>query len=276
MYLWQRLAASSWWEANQDDVRVAGGPDLVTVERPGRKRLIIEISCRTRAQANRLQRRFGGRVVKLQRNWLKQFVRGEKSNPLGIGSRLIVTNAGGTSASRIRVGRSHLVIPAGAAFGTGQHSTTAMSLRLLEQLTRSWPPGWSMIDLGTGSGILALAAKTFGARHVVGIDIDPVAISTAKGNAELNGIAGVHFKVADVLKWRPPAAGPKIVTANLFSELLIAILPRLRRVPWLILSGAMREQEHEVVEALNRNRMEILQTKRRGRWIALVIKRDAG
>src|ERR1700736_3931619 len=210
MYLWQRLAASSWWEVNQDDGRVAGGRDLVTVERPGRKRLIIEIPCRTRAQANRLERRFGGRMIKLRRDWLKRFVRGEKSNPLRIGSRLVIANVRGTSASRIRVSRSPLVIPAGAAFGTGQHSTTAMSLRLLEQLTHGWPPGWSMIDLGTGSGILALAAKIFGARHIVGIDIDPVAISTAKGNAELNGIADVHFKVADVLKWRPPGQ-PKIV-----------------------------------------------------------------
>ena len=76
-----------------------------------------------------------------------------------------------------------LVIPASAAFGAGEHATTAMSLRLLERLTREWKNSWSLADLGTGSGILALAAKRFGAGRLVGIDIDPKAISIAKANA---------------------------------------------------------------------------------------------
>src|SRR4029077_14721011 len=92
--------------------------------------------------------------------------------------------------------RSHnlpasLVIPAGVAFGTGEHATTAMSLRLLEQLTRGWRAGWSLVDLGTGSGILALAAKKLGAGEVVGIDIDAIAISTARSNSCVNKLRGV-------------------------------------------------------------------------------------
>src|SRR5207244_8027136 len=83
-----------------------------------------------------------------------------------------------------------LVIPASAAFGTGEHATTAMSLRLLERVTRKWKDGWSLGDLGTGSGILALAAKRFGAGRVVGIDIDPTAISMAESNARLNKVRG--------------------------------------------------------------------------------------
>ncbi|HEY4283684.1 MAG TPA: 50S ribosomal protein L11 methyltransferase [Chthoniobacterales bacterium] len=290
MYLWQKLASSSWLDANEYDVATAGGKGLAIIERPGRKRITLEIPCRTRTQANELRRQFGGRVIKLRRDWLNRFARAEKSKPLRIGKRLVITNVEGTSASRLRAvgmesrrpsssnyglagqGRSHIIIPAGAAFGTGQHATTAMSLRLLEQLTRKWAPGWAMIDLGTGSGILALAAKRLGAGKVIGVDIDSVAISTAKGNARLNAIGGVEFKVADVLKWRPPAQF-KIVTANLFSELLIAVLPRLRGIPWVILSGVMPEQERELNKAFKRNRMEILQTKRRGKWVALLIKR---
>ena len=89
------------------------------------------------------------------------------------------------------------------AFGTGEHATTGMSLRLLEQLTRRWNPGWSLTDLGTGSGILALAAKCFGAGRVIGIDNDPAAISMAKSNARLNKIRGATFQLADVRKWKP-------------------------------------------------------------------------
>jgi ribosomal protein L11 methyltransferase len=278
MYLWQRLAPLDWWSANEEEVRGKGGTELAIIERPGRKRLTLEISCRTQARAIALRRRFGGRVTKLKRDWVKRFTRPQKSPPLNFGKRLVVTNADGASASRVqaasassrRQGRSHIVIPAGAAFGTGQHSTTAMSLRLLERLTRGWNSGWSMLDLGTGSGIFALAAKRFGAGHVTAIDIDPVAISTAKENARLNRITGVKFQVADALKLRP-LAGVNVVTANLFSELLIQVLPRVRGAQWLILSGVMRDQERDVACELKRNRIDIVTIRRRGKWIALLV-----
>ncbi len=161
------------------------------------------------------------------------------------------------------------VLPAGAAFGTGEHATTAMSLRLLEQVTRGWKQGWSTVDLGTGSGILALAAKCFGAQRVVAIDVDPIAIATAKENARLNKIDNLDFQLADVRCWNFPRS-IDIVTANLFSELLIEILPKLKRSRWLILSGALREQEKELVRALQRNKIDIVQVRRRGKWIAIL------
>src|SRR5207253_8193948 len=119
---------------------------------------------------------------------------------------------------------SPIFIPAGAAFGTGEHATTAISLRLLEEISRKMKPGWSMADLGTGSGILALAAKRFGAGQVVAIDLDPVAISTARANADLNEIRGIEFFVGAVCSWRPTSKFDVII-ANLFSELLIEFGP---------------------------------------------------
>jgi ribosomal protein L11 methyltransferase len=162
-----------------------------------------------------------------------------------------------------------LVVPASTAFGTGDHVTTAMSLRLLEELTRHWKRGWSLADLGTGSGILALAASRFGAGRILGLDTDSAAISTAKSNARLNKIRGATFELADARKWKSPPEAD-IITANLYSDLLIEILPKLRRSVWLILSGILCDQETEFAAALRRNKIEIIRTRRRGKWVAIL------
>jgi len=167
------------------------------------------------------------------------------------------------------LGIPFLLIPASAAFGTGEHVTTAMSLRFLEHLTRKWEDGWSLVDLGTGSGILALAAKRLGATRVIGIDIDPNAISIAKANARLNKIDNADFQLADVRRWKP-VAGWDIIAANLYSELLIEVLPKARRCNWLILSGVLRKQEDKLLRVVRRNNIEIANVKRCGRWIAIL------
>lgn len=281
MYLWQRLAPPEWWKLNEARLLERAQIDLATIERPGRKSLIVEVSCRSRQVANEFRREFNGRVSKLPSDWLQQFTRAEATKPLRIGNRLVVTSAGrvsapgsghnGTKSSRRRC---RIVIPAGAAFGTGQHATTAMSLRFLEELTRDWKPGWSMVDLGTGSGILAIAGKAFGASRVVALDIDPVAISTAKANARNNRADGIQFKIANVLKWRP-VRGAHVITANLFSELLIPLLPKLQATPWLVLSGVMRDQERELLLAIRKTNFTIVKIRRRGKWIAMLLKSSA-
>jgi ribosomal protein L11 methyltransferase len=131
---------------------------------------------------------------------------------------------------------------------------------------------FSLLDLGTGSGILALAAARFGAKRIIAIDHDPIAIATAKENARRNKIEQVDFRVADVRKWKFPAR-IDIITANLFSELLIEILPKLKRAVWLILSGVLREQEHRLVCALKINRIGVVETRRRGKWLAILARR---
>jgi ribosomal protein L11 methyltransferase len=144
-----------------------------------------------------------------------------------------------------------------------------MSLRLLEELTRHWKHGWSAMDLGTGSGILALAASRLGAGHVVGVDTDPAAIAIAKSNARLNKVRGATFQLADVCNWKS-ARKANVITANLYSDLLIEILPKLRRGLWLILSGILRCQVAEFAGALRRNKIEIVRIRRRGKWIAIL------
>jgi ribosomal protein L11 methyltransferase len=104
---------------------------------------------------------------------------------------------------------------------------------------------------------------------VTGIDIDPKAISVAKTNARLNKIDNADFELADVRRWRPPATWD-IVAANLYSELLIEILPKVKRGNWLILSGVLRAQEEEFLRALRRHKIEMAKAKRRGKWIAVL------
>jgi ribosomal protein L11 methyltransferase len=147
-----------------------------------------------------------------------------------------------------------------------------MSLRFLEQLTRCWNPNWSLTDLGTGSGILALAARCLGAGHARGVDNDPAAISVAKSNARLNKIRGVSFQLCDVHKWNP-AQQTDVITANLYSDLLIEILPKLRGRAWLILSGILRTQQDELVHGLQRNHIDVISIKHRGKWIAILARR---
>jgi ribosomal protein L11 methyltransferase len=147
-----------------------------------------------------------------------------------------------------------------------------MSLRFLEQLTRFWNPGWSLVDLGTGSGILALAAKCLGAARVIGIDNDPAAISVAKSNARLNKIRSAAFQLNDVLKWNL-IQKTDVVTANLYNDLLIEILPKLRGSAWLILSGILRSQQDELVHGLQLNHIDVISIKHRGKWIAILAKR---
>src|SRR6266550_5137025 len=240
MYLWRKIAEPRWLGPHENILQACSGGRLAIILKPGRRRRQLEIACTSRDDSRKLVEEFGGRVEKLPHDWLQRFARLHQSKPIKVGKRLVIagkidfqtSKAFGLKKPRL------LVIPASAAFGTGGHTTTAMSLRLLEQLTRDWKNRWSLADLGTGSGILALAARRFGARRVSAIDVDPVAISTAKTNARRNGIGGVDFRLGDLRHWKPPR-NIEIVTANLSSELLISLLPKLRRSGWVILSGVL-------------------------------------
>jgi ribosomal protein L11 methyltransferase len=295
MFVWRKRASGVWLAANEAPLCEIGGHRLAIISRPGRKSAIAEIAGSSRRNLEKIRSRFGGTIEKLPRDWLKEFSRSQKSEPIKIGNRLIIYRSV-TSKNRSR--NKSLLIPAGRAFGTGEHPTTAMSLRLLERCTRFWgaqaaslhssaacrrrlfkegsagslrspEPERTLLDLGTGSGILALAAARFGAKRVIAIDDDPNAIATARENARRNKLDNIDFRVADVRRWPfPPRI--EIITANLFSELLIEILPKLKRVQRLILSGILRDREAQLVRALKRNGIVIVEMRRRGKWIAIL------
>ncbi len=277
MYLWRKRASPQWWIDNEEPLRARFGNDIAVIERANRKLIEIEIACE---KPNELKK-FGGQAQKLPRDWLKRLARQHATQPIRIKDR-------------------QLLIPAGAAFGTGEHATTAMCLQLLKRVmevrgaqaaglwcsstrrTRVTPASRRslqagrlrspepelVVDLGTGSGILALAARLLGAKRVVAIDNDPTAIRVAKENARRNKIDKVQFKVADVRRLKLPRK-IDIVVANLFSELLIEILPKFHGASQFILSGVLREQERKVVRALKRCKIDIVDVRRRGKWIAI-------
>ena len=299
MFVWRKRASAAWLAANEAALREIGGQRLGIISRPDRKSAIAEIAGSSRRDLEKIRSRFGGTIEKLPRDWLKEFSRSQKSEPIKIGNRLTIYRSV-TSKNRSRNRNRSLLIPAGAAFGTGEHATTAMSLRLLERYTRFWgvqaatlqssaacrrrllnkgsagslhspEKEWTLLDLGTGSGILAFAAARFGAGRVIAIDHDPAAIATARANARRNKIDNIDFRVADVRRC-PFPPGIEIITANLFSELLIEILPKIKHAQRLILSGILRDQEAQLVRALKRNGIVIVEMRRRGKWIAILAR----
>jgi len=270
MYIWRKQAGLGWLRDGIEPLTRRCGSALAVVERPGSKRALLEVCCPTKNEAQELVRKFGGSMEKLRPDWLQHFARQTRGKPLRIGPRLIIlsTPARGATAART------LIIPAETAFGTGHHATTAMCLRLLERFTRGLAPGWTMLDAGTGSGILAMAGSRFGAGRVLAIDNDPLASATARRNARLNGARNIEFSTGDILKQKPTGKFD-IITANLFSEIVIEALPlwsrRLAPGGHLILSGILRNQETAVIRALRRHSFTTSEIRRRGKWIALLV-----
>lgn len=160
-----------------------------------------------------------------------------------------------------------------SAFGTGLHPTTALCLELLDDLVRTDAPS-SLLDVGTGSGVLALAALTLGVRRAVGIDIDADAIRVAAENARLTGVS----ERLELL-----LGGPDVVTgafplvlANVLAAPLVEMAPVLvRRVAHhgrLVLSGIHRSLDAGVVRAYRRVGMHHVSTRARGEWAALLLQ----
>ena len=257
MHLWRKRADPKWLESHEDDLRSRFGSALAIIERPGKTRVLVEVSCRARKEATELQHELGGSIEKLRADWLQQFAKRSAVKPVRIASRTIA-------------------IPAEAAFGTGEHATTAMCLRMLERAVRK-RNDWTMLDAGTGSGILAIAGSCLGAKRVIAIDNDPLACSIARRNARANRARRIEFRTGDVLKEKLNGKF-HVITANLFSEILIAAVPiwsrHLTRDGCLILSGVLRSQERGLLTVLRRNHFHPHEIKRRGKWIALLAVRS--
>lgn len=162
----------------------------------------------------------------------------------------------------------------GMAFGTGLHPTTRGCLALLQRLG---PMPGRVLDVGSGSGILALAALRLGAEHVDCLDTDGVAVSATRANAEANDLGR---QVAAVRATLPPAPADEpyaLVLANLVAAVLVELAPRLAAhvAPGgtLIASGIIGEREDEVTAALTASGFALAERLADGEWVSLRVTR---
>jgi ribosomal protein L11 methyltransferase len=164
-------------------------------------------------------------------------------------------------------------IDPGMAFGTGTHPSTQMCLRALEEVVRSSFPPLSMLDVGTGSGILAIAARKLGVSQVLAVDIDPVAIDCARKNAASNKInRGIDFRVGSLDGLRRKF---NIIVANLLPQELLQVAPflpkRMSSGGTVIISGLLRGQKKEIFAPFAGQDLEILRSRESKGWSCLVL-----
>ena len=200
--------------------------------------------------------------------WLNQ-----EFEPIRIGRRLLIAPPGRESAAA----PDDLVIPLapGMAFGTGHHPTTRMCLEWLEEMIQ---PGSKLLDVGTGSGILAIAALKSGAQRAVCLDIDQNAVDAASGNLRRAGVADAASVHAGTLPHsKAPAGAWDVVTANIsaavLSELAADLLACLSYNGVLIASGLLAERKEEVARAFAKASGVIIEERASEDWLALKVVR---
>jgi ribosomal protein L11 methyltransferase len=205
---------------------------------------------------------------------LNEWLPSRPTPPTRISRRLEILHTDNHRAAREK---NRLHVPHGIAFGSGEHATTFMLLKALA-VKGDWSHA-RVLDLGTGSGVLALAARQFGARKIVATDFDPDSIRTARQNEALNfSTPLIQWRQADVKKLRP---SPRydLVLANLFSGILVEAAAQIRRCVSpggdLWLSGILGSQEKEVITAYRRQGLKHSCTNRRGKWVMLELTQPA-
>lgn len=164
----------------------------------------------------------------------------------------------------------------GSAFGTGTHATTQLCIQAIEKYVKD---GDFVADIGTGSGILAIAAVKCGASHAVGIDNDPLVIDVAIDNAQVNNVLSkIEFKheTADELL-KNHSSEFDFVAANILHNVLAEIMEDLKGLmksgAYMVLSGILDEKKKVVYDAIEKHGLCIVETLKQENWIAIVVKK---
>ncbi len=178
-------------------------------------------------------------------------------------------------------GKMVLHIDPGTAFGTGMHDTTQLCIRALRRFVTKETV---LLDVGTGSGILAILALMFGAKSAVGTDLDPCAIEAVRENREANGIADEDFRliIGNIItdKEVQDEVGYEcydIVAANILAEVLTGLTPvivhQLKRGGIYITSGIIDNKEEVVVQAVKEAGLEVLEVNCQGEWVSVIARK---
>ena len=198
-------------------------------------------------------------------NWKKWY------KPMRVGERIVIRPT--WEAYEEQPGDLVLRLDPGMAFGTGSHETTAMCIRMLEKHVK---PGDTCFDVGCGSGILAISAALLGAGECLAIDLDPVAVRTARENVALNGMADrVRVEEGDLLEKETGKAD--VIVANIIADVICYLCrPAVRFLAEggvFICSGIIREKEADVLHAMDLAGWRVCGREERGEWVCLAARR---
>ncbi len=273
MFVWSKLSAAKWADAWEE--RFSGVGTAVITVIPGRKTIRVVVYCADVGEAREIQQLFGGTVRKMKmRNWAAMLP--ELPPPVKVRDRLVIC-AERTLVARKKLGKEFpgrciISIPPHMAFGTGHHATTATVLRFLVDFAKSrTDKKWTMLDLGTGSGVLAIAAAKLGAARIWGCDYDAHAVRIARENVLLNQADNIVIEQADVLKWKSREQWD-CVAANLFSDVLAEAFPKIARAVKpdgvVFVSGILKTQAADCLRAGERAGLGFKIVLTRGKWVS--------
>jgi ribosomal protein L11 methyltransferase len=166
----------------------------------------------------------------------------------------------------------YIQIDPGMAFGTGKHATTILSLELLEKAIKG---GEEVADIGTGSGILAIASVKLGASSVLAVDIDSESVGIAKENSRINGVDDrIKVLCGDLIT----AVNNRydVLVSNIHTKILLNMIPHvkdyLKQCSYIILSGILDSEAYEIENELKKENFVILETPQHDEWVAFLAK----
>jgi ribosomal protein L11 methyltransferase len=196
--------------------------------------------------------------------WKKNFT------PIDVGDNLTII----PSWLQSETNRIPIIIDPGMVFGTGHHETTRTCLSMIEKIARVTSKR-RFLDIGTGTGILAIGASRLGFEQVTAVDIDPLAVDAARRNAVANGLTNIEVLEGTI---QAVSARFDVITANLLVEILTGIAPELsdRLEPGgrAILSGLLIGQEEDVIRAMASSGLTFQEKIIDGKWVSLVMAKQ--
>ena len=190
--------------------------------------------------------------------------------PIKIGERLVIVPAW----EKYTPAEGELIVrmDPGMAFGTGTHETTRLVIKLLEAYTKE---GCRMLDVGTGSGILAICASKLGAGECRAYDIDPMAVRVANENIKDSGLSNITCEVSDLLRQVDKSRPYDLICANIVADIIIRMTPDvgelMHKDTVLLASGIIMERSDDVVECFEKHGFRIVERLEENGWCGLAV-----
>ncbi len=193
--------------------------------------------------------------------------------PIKIGQKLVIVPA--WEKYTPEAGELIVRMDPGMAFGTGTHETTRLVIQLLEKYTKE---GCRMLDVGTGSGILAICASKLGAGECRAYDIDPMAVRVANENIKDSGLSNITCEVSDLLRQVDKSPKYDLICANIVADIIIRMTPDVGELMHegtvLLASGIILERSSDVIECFEANGFRIVEKLVDNGWCGLAVMKN--